>query len=58
VIPKTIRHAMNLAILLGQRYLWIDRLCICQDDQESKATDIDMMGDVYNSAIFIIIAAN
>jgi hypothetical protein len=58
VIPKTIRHALGLVVLLGQRYLWVDRLCICQDDPEMKAAQIDTMGDIYNNAIFTIIAAN
>ncbi|KAK0624124.1 heterokaryon incompatibility protein-domain-containing protein [Immersiella caudata] len=58
VIPKTIRHAMGLVHLLGQRYLWVDRLCICQDDEEVKAEQIGLMGDIYNNAILAIIAAN
>ncbi|KAK4449022.1 heterokaryon incompatibility protein-domain-containing protein [Podospora aff. communis PSN243] len=58
IIPKTIRHAIGLVAMLGQRYLWVDRLCICQDDREVHTKQIDTMGDIYNNAIFTIIAAN
>ena len=44
--------------MLGQRYLWVDRLCICQDDREVQTKQIDAMGDIYNNAVFTIIAAN
>ncbi|KAF8854643.1 HET-domain-containing protein [Acephala macrosclerotiorum] len=57
-IPKTIRHAMGLVDLLGERYLWVDRLCICQDDEETKASQIDIMGDIYGNALVTIIAAS
>ena len=57
-IPKTIRHAIELVGLLGERYLWVDRLCICQDDEETKASQIDIMGDIYGNALVTIIAAS
>ncbi|KAK0615299.1 heterokaryon incompatibility protein-domain-containing protein [Bombardia bombarda] len=58
IIPKTIRHAMELVKLLGERYLWVDRLCICQDDEDAKGPQIDIMGDIYNNALVTLIAAN
>ncbi|KAI0125095.1 heterokaryon incompatibility protein-domain-containing protein [Xylariales sp. AK1849] len=58
VIPETIRHAMGLVNLLGYRYLWVDRFCICQDDAESKHTQINQMADIYENALLTIIAAN
>jgi hypothetical protein len=31
--PKTFREAIGIARKLGARYLWIDSLCIVQDDE-------------------------
>ncbi|KPM41503.1 hypothetical protein AK830_g5101 [Neonectria ditissima] len=58
VIPKTIRHAMELVRLLSERYIWVDRFCICQDDAQSKRDQIRKMGAIYSNAYVTIIAAN
>ncbi|GAP82965.2 putative heterokaryon incompatibility protein [Rosellinia necatrix] len=42
---------------MGIRYLWIDALCIVQDDEQAKAYEIERMGDIYNNATFVIIAS-
>jgi hypothetical protein len=57
-IPKTVCDAMNLVRELGQRYLWVDALCIVQDDKESKMQDIHNMAAVYANATFTIVAAD
>ncbi|KAG6368739.1 hypothetical protein INS49_002953 [Diaporthe citri] len=33
-IPHTIKHAMHVVWLLGERHLWVDSLCIKCDDEE------------------------
>ncbi|KAK1641358.1 heterokaryon incompatibility protein-domain-containing protein [Colletotrichum phormii] len=38
-------------------YLWVDRLCIVQDDERSKPDQIDGMDRIYQSASFSILAA-
>lgn len=58
VVPKTIRHAMGLVGLLKQRYLWVDRFCICQDDAESKHSQLQAMADIYDGAYLTIVAAS
>lgn len=56
-IPKTIADAISLVKLLGERYLWVDALCIVQDDNASKQSMIDRMHIVYQNAFLTVIAA-
>lgn len=52
--PKTIEDAMFICARLGQRYLWADRLCIIQDDNETKKHHIKFMHSIFASADFTI----
>ncbi|KAJ3949125.1 uncharacterized protein N0V96_000237 [Colletotrichum fioriniae] len=56
-IPATIREAMELTRLLGERYLWVDRLCIVQDDEDAKPAQLRGMADIYAGATLTIVAA-
>ncbi|GAW23846.1 hypothetical protein ANO14919_134230 [Xylariales sp. No.14919] len=58
IVPRTIRHAMEFIGLLEERYLWVDRFCICQDDAESKHSQLNLMGQIFGGAYFTIVAAN
>jgi hypothetical protein len=55
---KTISDAMQLVQRLGLRYLWVDALCIKQDDFSDKEEQMAQMGFVYQNALFTIIAAS
>ncbi|KAI0007861.1 heterokaryon incompatibility protein-domain-containing protein [Xylariaceae sp. FL0662B] len=55
-IPHLIEDAIILCSRLGQRYLWVDRLCIVQDDATSKHAQIQAMDAIYHLALFTIIA--
>lgn len=55
VIPKTIRHAMCLVKELGERYLWVDSLCIVQD--QDTGHELANMGAIYDRATLTIVAA-
>lgn len=57
LIPRTILDAMQLVTNLDERYLWVDRFCIVQDDSTTKSAQIAAMGDIYAGAFFTIIAA-
>tara|TARA_R110002003_G_scaffold351_2_gene18882 strand:- start:236 stop:820 length:585 start_codon:yes stop_codon:yes gene_type:complete len=57
-LPQTIVDAMTICEHLQQRYLWVDRLCIVQDDLKDKMHQIGQMGHIYSSALFVIIAAH
>jgi hypothetical protein len=49
-LPRTIADAMSLCRSIGQRYLWVDSLCIVQDDVEEKRRLIHGMNRVYENA--------
>lgn len=57
-VPRVIRHAISLASQLGERYLWIDSLCITQDDRESLDHHICHMASIFEAASFTIVAAD
>ncbi|KAI3333980.1 heterokaryon incompatibility protein-domain-containing protein [Ustulina deusta] len=48
---------MCLVADLGERYLWVDSLCIIQDDISDKRQYLPMMGDIFNSAMVVVVAA-
>ncbi|KAI1204558.1 HET-domain-containing protein [Annulohypoxylon truncatum] len=56
-IPDIIADAVALCRDLGERFLWVDRLCIVQDDQVNKPGQINAMDRIYHLATFTIIAA-
>lgn len=58
LLPKTIKDTMRLVKLLGIKYLWVDCLCIVQDDAELKHAQIQEMGAIYARAYVTIVAAN
>ncbi|KAJ3548933.1 hypothetical protein NM208_g754 [Fusarium decemcellulare] len=56
-LPATIQDAIKLVPLVGERYLWIDSLCIVQDDEVSVRLQIDQMAAIYEKAVLTIVAA-
>ncbi|KAI0098159.1 heterokaryon incompatibility protein-domain-containing protein [Nemania sp. FL0031] len=57
-VPRTIRDAMKLCALTCQRYLWVDRVCIVQDDYATKQQHLQAMAETYAKAEFTIVAAD
>jgi hypothetical protein len=55
-LPKTFQDAIQLTRLLGVQYLWIDALCIVQDDQNDWKRESAAMCSVFENAIFSISA--
>jgi hypothetical protein len=43
---------------LDQRYLWVDVLCLIQDDKSDMEKGINSMDSIYEGAVFTIVAAN
>lgn len=58
LLPKTISDAMELCQKTGLRYLWVDALCIIQDDNISKLSQIERMGDVYQASSLTFVATS
>ena len=56
-LPQTIRDAINITRSLAIRYLWVDALCIVQDDSIDKQDQICKMDAIYIGAHFTIVAA-
>lgn len=57
-IPKTFQGAITLALELGIRYVWIDSLCIVQDDPVDWNEQSALMCDIYQNAWLTIAASN
>lgn len=56
-LPQSIQDAIFVTRKLGYRYLWVDSLCIIQDSDEDKITEIAGMTDIYNKASLTIAAS-
>ncbi|KAM0519585.1 hypothetical protein ACHAPE_003764 [Trichoderma viride] len=56
-LPQTIADCMQLVQSLGERYLWVDSLCIIQDDDDDKLEQLRTMDTVYRSATLVVVAA-
>lgn len=57
-IPQTIQDTMILTRELGHKHLWVDSLCIIQDDSSFKSKIISKMNLVYSNALLTILAAS
>ncbi|CAI0642010.1 unnamed protein product [Colletotrichum noveboracense] len=49
-LPRTFQDAVNITRSLGVDYLWIDSLCIVQDDPDDWIKESRLMERVYSSA--------
>lgn len=54
-LPRSILDAMAFVARLNQRYLWVDSLCIVQDDQAEKHDQIGFMHEIYTAAYATIV---
>lgn len=55
-LSKTFQDAITVTRKLGQRYLWIDSLCIVQDDEEDWQRESAKMAQIYCNS-FLTLAA-
>ncbi|KAF1963923.1 HET-domain-containing protein [Bimuria novae-zelandiae CBS 107.79] len=57
-IPRTFEDAMLITRELGVRFIWIDALCIVQDDAKEWEQEAAKMKDIYSGSILNIAACD
>ncbi|PMD33069.1 HET-domain-containing protein [Hyaloscypha variabilis F] len=57
-IPRTILDAIALTRAMDLRYLWVDRLCIIQDEPTHLTQQLQQMASIYANSYFTIIATD
>lgn len=55
-VPQAFRDAITVTRELGTRYLWIDSLCIIQDDHDDWSEQAPEMCSIYSNALLTISA--
>ncbi|EEU36980.1 uncharacterized protein NECHADRAFT_86631 [Fusarium vanettenii 77-13-4] len=56
-MPLTLRDSIRTCRELNLPYLWIDSICIIQDDENDKAREINKMPEVYQGALITLSAS-
>jgi hypothetical protein len=56
-LPKSLRDAVLITWRLSLRFLWVDSLCIVQDDSGVVAREIALMPEIYQNAHVTLSAA-
>jgi hypothetical protein len=55
-LPPTIQDSIDFTRRLGLQYVWIDRLCIVQNDKADWAVQADLMCNIYEGALVTLVA--
>ena len=55
-IANVVNDAIKLVAALHERYLWVDSLCIVQDEPEFAQKQISRMDAIYGHALLTIVA--
>ncbi|KAF5845956.1 hypothetical protein GGP41_008434 [Bipolaris sorokiniana] len=57
-LPKTFQDAIRLTVAIGFRHLWIDSLCIIQDDTEDWQRESAKMAAIYGAGTITLSATS
>lgn len=57
-LPSLFQDVVKIASALGIEYIWIDRLCIIQGDDQDFRSQAPKMGEIYGNATLTIAAAS
>lgn len=55
-LPRTFKHFFSMAKIIGVQYVWIDSLCIVQDDDLDWQRESASMGQIYSNAVCTVAA--
>lgn len=58
VLPQTLHDAISFTRKLGERYIWIDSMCILQDSKSDWEREASKMASIYGSAAMTPVAAS
>lgn len=58
LFPQTLYDAISMTRQLGERFIWIDNLCIIQDSKEDWERESLRMASIYGSATMTLVAAS
>ncbi|KAF2028842.1 hypothetical protein EK21DRAFT_25979, partial [Setomelanomma holmii] len=56
-LSATIRDAITVSVDMGFQYLWVDSLCIIQDNDQDRSHEIAKMPAIYSNAVCNIAAS-
>ncbi|KAH7018965.1 heterokaryon incompatibility protein-domain-containing protein [Ilyonectria destructans] len=57
LLPETIKDTIEFTRRLGCRYLWVDALCLLQNDAEDLALGVNSMDLIYERAWLTVVAS-
>jgi hypothetical protein len=57
-LPRTFQHGITVAASLRLNYIWIDSLCIIQDDSLDWENESSKMAGIYENAVLTIAASS
>ena len=57
-LPNTITDAIQVCQRMDFHYLWVDALCIIQDDEDDKSIQLQQMDQIYSLATLTLINAS
>lgn len=57
-LPKTILDAMDFSREIGERYLWVDALCLAHDDEDDVERSLWISNSIWSGAHLTIVAAS
>ncbi|KAL7790745.1 hypothetical protein V8C37DRAFT_383829 [Trichoderma ceciliae] len=57
-LPRAVRDAVQVAHLNDIHWLWIDSLCIVQDSEHDRRTQLPLTGHYFRDSILTIVAAS
>ncbi|KAL3304719.1 het-domain-containing protein, partial [Colletotrichum asianum] len=55
--PQVVHDAIQVTRSLNERYLWVDQLCIDQEDETIKRAQVAQMNQIYSRAHLTLVAA-